>query len=132
MQAILELPATTNELSSLRLFYGSIETHIRGLSSLGMSKESYGALPVPIILAKLSVTTHNNLAWEHSNLDWSIDNLQVAILKEIGIMKTGFYTSDVLLSTPRGSHSMDLFYAGIKGTHSCQVLIDRYLYSIVI
>ena len=53
-------------------------------------EESYGALLVPIILAKLSVPTCKNLAWEHSNLDWSIDNLQVAILEEIGIMETEF------------------------------------------
>ena len=83
-----------------------------------MSKESYGALLVPIMLAKLSVPTRKNLARKHSNLDWSIDDLRAAILKEIGIMETGFYTSDVLSSTPRGSHSTALFYAGIKGTHS--------------
>ena len=33
-------------------------------------------------------------------------------------METGFYTSDVLSSTLRGSHSTALFYAEIKGTHS--------------
>ena len=55
MQALLELPGPTNELSSLRMFHDSVEAHIRGLSSLGVPKESYGALLVPIVIAKLSV-----------------------------------------------------------------------------
>ena len=116
MQALLELPSPTNELSSLRLFYDSVETHIRGLLSLRVSKESYGALLLPIILAKLSVPTRKNLAREHSNLDWSIDDLQAAILKEIRVMETGFYTSDAQSSTAKGSYSTASFYAGIKGS----------------
>ena len=116
MQTLLELPGPTNELSSLRLFYDSVETHIRGLSSLGVSKESYGTLLVPIVLAKLSVPTRKNLAREHSNLDWSIDNHQAAILKEIRVMETGFYTSDAQSSTTKGSYPTASFYAGIRGS----------------
>ena len=90
MQAFLELPGPTNELSSLRLFYNLVEVHIRRLSSLGVSKESYGALLVPIVLAKLSIPTRKNLAQEHANLDWSTDELQTAILKEIRVMEQDF------------------------------------------
>ena len=70
---------------------------------------------MPIILAKLSVPTRKNLAREHSNLDWSIDDIQAAILKEIRVMETGFYTSDAQSSTSKGSYSTVSFYAGIKG-----------------
>ena len=83
---------STNELSILRLLYGSVERHIRGLSSLGVSKETYGILLVPIILNKLPVTTRKNLAQEHVNLHWSIDELPAAILKEIRVLETRFYT----------------------------------------
>ena len=62
MQALLELPGPTNELSSLRMFYDSVEAHIRGLSMLGVPKESYGTLLVPIVIAKLSVLIHKDLA----------------------------------------------------------------------
>jgi len=91
MQALLEIPGPVNEFPSLRLFYDSIEVHIRGLSSLGVSKECYGA---PIILGKLPVPIRKKLARERANLDWSIDELQTAILKEIRVLETGFYTSD--------------------------------------
>lgn len=118
MQALLEIPSPINELTSLRLFHDSVEAHIRGLSSLGVSKESYGALLVPIILGKLPIPTRKNLAREHANLDWSIDELQAAILKEIRVLETGFYTSDQLSSTPSGSHSTASFLTGIRGART--------------
>jgi len=59
MQALLEIPGPINELSNLWLFYDSVEAHNRGLSSLGVSKESYGALNNP---RKFSVPTWKNLA----------------------------------------------------------------------
>ena len=76
--------APSNDLYSLRLFYDLVENHIRGLSSLGVPKVSYGTLLVPIILGKLSSP---NLAREHSNLKWTIDELQAALLKEIRILR---------------------------------------------
>ena len=114
MQALLEIPGPINELSSLRLFYDSVEAHIRGLSSLRVSKESYRTLLVLIILGKLPVPTRKNLAREHANLDWSIEALQAAFLKEIRVLETELYTSDQLSSTPRGSHSTPSFLTGIE------------------
>ena len=96
------------------MFYDSVEAHIRGLSSLGVPKESYGAFLIPIVIAKLYVLIHKNLAREHSNLDRSLDDLQAAILKEITVMETGFYTSEVPSSTLRGLQSTASFYTGIK------------------
>ena len=66
MQALLEIPGPINKPSSLRLSYDSVEAHIRGLSSLRVSKESYRTFLVPIILGKLPVTTRKNLAREHA------------------------------------------------------------------
>ena len=70
MQALLKLPNPVNTLSSLQTFYDSIESHIRGLTSLEKSPESYGALLTPIIFGKLSNDIRKNLAREHSNV-WS-------------------------------------------------------------
>ena len=53
MQALLEMPNPTSNLTSLQAFYDLIETHTRGLSSLGKAKETYGDLLIPIILGKL-------------------------------------------------------------------------------
>ena len=62
MQSLLALPNPSNNLLSLRSFYDSVENHIHGLSALGKSKDSYGALLVPIVLGKLPIETRRNLA----------------------------------------------------------------------
>ena len=49
MWALLDLPNPANEIISLLTFYDLIENHIRGLSSLGQSQNSYGALLISII-----------------------------------------------------------------------------------
>ena len=95
MQALLDLPKPLNTMTSLRSFYDAVENHIRGLSALGKSKESYGALLIPIILGKLPVETKRNLAREHTNLEWTIDELREAVLKEIRVFESGLYNSDI-------------------------------------
>ena len=44
MKALLEINSPANSLSSLQLFYDTIESHIRGLAALGKSEDSYGAM----------------------------------------------------------------------------------------
>ena len=53
MHALMNLPHTNNTITSLRTSYDSIENHVRGLTALGQSSESYGALLVPMVLGKL-------------------------------------------------------------------------------
>jgi len=57
MRALLDLPGT---LSSLQSFHDSIEKHVRSLSPLGKSIESYGELLVPALQGKLPPKTHSN------------------------------------------------------------------------
>ena len=40
MEALLSIPSPIDHLNSLRLFYDSVETHIRGLKSLGKKTET--------------------------------------------------------------------------------------------
>ena len=114
IQALLDLPGPTNDLPSLRLFYDFVENHIRGLSSLGVPKISYGTLLVPIILGKLSVPTRRNLAREHSDLQWTIDELQAAILKEIRVLESGLHVTDHALTTTNPPATAS-FYTAIRG-----------------
>ena len=44
MQALLSLPKPANNHSNLQTFYDTIENHVRGLSSLDKSPETYGSL----------------------------------------------------------------------------------------
>jgi len=72
MEALLNLPSPTDHLSSLRLFYDSFETHIRGLESLGMKSEMYGDILVRIIQKKLPNGIRKNLARQNVNKDGSL------------------------------------------------------------
>lgn len=108
MQALLNLPTSLNELSSLHSFNDSIETHIRALSSLGVpqdSYDSYGTLLVPIIVGKLPPKTWRNL---HMGIEWTIDKLKSVVSREIRILETGLYTTDQSTNTinsPRATAS---------------------------
>ena len=93
MKALLEMPSPTNSLASLRIFYDSVEGHIRGLSSLGKSEHSYGEMLVPILLGKLSSDIRRNLAREHPNSQWILAELLAAIFKEIRVLESGLCDS---------------------------------------
>lgn len=116
MQALLALPSPSNNMVSLRSFYDSVENHIRGLSALGKSKDSYGTLLVPIVLGKLPIETRRNLAREHPDLEWTIDDLREAILKEIRVFEAGVYVNSS--SLPISQESMSVTAAFYAGTHS--------------
>ena len=89
MQALLDVASPVNSLSSLKLFYDTIEGHIRGLAALSKSEDSYGALLIPIILGKLPTDIQRNLACEHGSLEWTLQNLKQGVLREIRVLESG-------------------------------------------
>ena len=106
MQALLEIPSPSNSLNSMRTFYDTVETHIRGLSSLGKPEHSYGDLLIPVVMGKLPGEIQRNLAREHSNSAWNLPDLMAGVLKEIRILETGPYDpcKSVLKSTATVFH----------------------------
>jgi hypothetical protein len=104
MQALLNLPNPSNDLTNLQQFYDSMETHVRGLASLGKSQESYGDLLVPIILGKLPKNLKRNLAREHSNPEWTFSQLRESIYKEIKILEAGIPSLENRI-TPENHHA---------------------------
>ena len=93
MQALLDLPKPIYELSSLQVFYDTMENHVRGLESLGRSHESYGDLLVPIVLGMLPCDMRTNLARDHDSHEWKFQQLRESILKEIRILEIGVHTN---------------------------------------
>ena len=89
MQALVELKNPNNTLSSLQLFYDSIESHVRRLQSLGTPQETYGSMLVSIILTKLSTEVRRNLARSHGTEKWTLSKLQSSILQELKILEMG-------------------------------------------
>ena len=92
-QALLDLETPTNAAHSLRRFHDAIESHIRGLESLGKSKDSFGDFLVPIVYNKLPPVIKRNLTRDHTSDEWTIDELRVAIDKEILVLESGLDSS---------------------------------------
>ena len=87
------------------------------LHHLDTPKESYSTILVPIILGKLPVPVHRNLARDYDQLSWTLDDLQAAVAKEIRILESGLYNtngSTSSLPTAR-SHATAAFHAAIIG-----------------
>jgi len=84
MQALLEVPNPNN---NLRTFHDTIESHSRGLATLGKSEQTYGDLLVPIILGKLPKDVKQNLARRSTSREWTFSQLMSAILREIEFLK---------------------------------------------
>ncbi|MES9974415.1 MAG: DUF1759 domain-containing protein [Candidatus Thiodiazotropha sp.] len=89
MQALLDLPAPMNTISSLRTFFDKTEIYIRGLESLDQMESSYGALLVPVILKKIPDEIRKNIAREHGSSNWSLSELRKCLLKELNVMEAG-------------------------------------------
>ena len=106
MQALLDLPSPSYHLTSLQSFYDSMESHVRGLGSLGKSHETYGDLLVPIVLGKLPHELRQNLAREHDSLEWKFQQLREAIFKEIRILEAGINVNSPNIPQPGSSSTV--------------------------
>ena len=115
MQALLSLPNPSNNMTSLHSFHDSVENHIRGLTALRQSRDSYGTLLVPIILEKLPVETRRNLARDHPTFEWTIDEPRDAILREIRVFKAGVHITSQTL--PDTMSMTATFHAGTQPPH---------------
>ena len=89
MQSLTQLPPPTSNIHSLRSFYDKMEAYIRGLESLGQAQDSFGSLLVPVLIGKLPADIRRQLAREHSDGNWLLQDLRVAIFREINIMEAG-------------------------------------------
>ena len=108
MQAFIDLPKSLNTLTGLQLFYDEVERHVRSLSTLGESVDSYGDLLVPVILNKLPLPTRKNMVREHTSNEWNITELQEAIKKDVKVFKSELLAGHL----PQGTHATATFHAG--------------------
>ena len=74
----LEAVASANNMVGLRRLYDSVETHIRGLESLGVGAETYGSLLSSVLLNKLPTTLKLAISRKLGGEEWGLN----AILRE--------------------------------------------------
>ncbi|XP_070569541.1 uncharacterized protein [Ptychodera flava] len=89
MTALWQIPQPTSDINSLRLFYDTLESHIRGLQSLGKEENAYGELLIPMIRDKLPNNIRKQIARDHGNKAWTLPELRKAILREIDAIQAG-------------------------------------------
>ncbi|XP_065917547.1 uncharacterized protein [Dysidea avara] len=118
MQALSQTNCPTSSLSSLQLFYDTIEAHIRGLTALGKTEDSYESMLVPIILGKLPSDVHKNLVREHGVGAWTIAELRDAIWKEITILECGSLSNKCKTMEPYQSTMTTTLHTGASGRQS--------------
>ena len=81
MDMLLNIESITSDcnLKGLRQLYYIVESHVRGLKSLGVSADSYGSLLSSILLNKLP----QELRLIISSDDWELDRLMKLLEKEV-------------------------------------------------
>ena len=94
MRALYGLPKPENFHRSLRSFYDSLGSYVRGLESLGKASDSYGDLLVCILLDKLPGDLRKNLARQHDQDEWTLKDLREALRTEIRVLEAGQESSD--------------------------------------
>lgn len=110
MRALLDLPAPTDSLESLRSYNDKFEAYIRGLESQGQSQEMFGSLLIPVILGKLPPHFRENITRVNGSDDWHIQDLRDAIAKEISIKESrSDYSNMHPASTPSAN-----FVTGVR------------------
>lgn len=114
MQALIDLPAPSTTTSSVRQFYDAIESHIRSLTALGQTEDSYGSMLTTILLGKIPGKMKQTMARAHGKREWTLAELRVSILDELYILEIGTQTVPQAASLPTAS-----FHSSIsESTHS--------------
>ena len=85
-EALLNVPAPSNNLTSLQSFYDTIQSHMRALDTLGTTPDS---LLTRVILGKLPPEVKTQMARDRYDSEWNIEDLMASILKEIRIFEAG-------------------------------------------
>lgn len=120
MQALLDLPAPKNNLTSLRHFYDQVETYVRGLESFGQAQDTYESLLVPIIIKKLPSEMRRNLAREHGSNNWILGELRNSLFRELKILEAGTNKEDIELNATA------TFYTQSKSNNKIQPVPRNY------
>ena len=85
MHALLKIPPCTSikEVKQLRAILDKLNINVRGLQSLGINSEMYGALLIPVIMSKVPDEIHLLIARSCTGAIWDIDNVLKIFKQEV-------------------------------------------------
>ena len=85
MEILLNLESVTSHyhVRSLRQLHDTVESNVRSLKSLGVSRESYRGLLSSILMNKLSQEFHLVITREMGDDDWQLDQLLDVFKREL-------------------------------------------------
>ena len=82
IDALLKLQASSSgDIRSIRRLYDTIESHIRGLKTLGVKSESYGCLLVPVIMNKIPEEMRLIVSRNFDQSTWDVDSMLLRSFK---------------------------------------------------
>lgn len=101
MDALLKIPAATNDVKKLRSLYDACEGYIHGLESLDVYPESYGDLLIPIVMKKLPEEVRRIMLRSHDETTWTLADLRKQLRHEVETReKSSLGQSDKEVSAP--------------------------------
>ena len=85
MEALLNLEVvqSIHNVKALRRLYDDVETHIRGLRTLGIDSDSYGSLLSSLLLNKIPAEMKLLISRSTESEGWELDTILTHIEKEI-------------------------------------------------
>ncbi|XP_006812892.1 uncharacterized protein LOC102807089 [Saccoglossus kowalevskii] len=115
MKSLWDLPKPTSDMNSLRNFYDTIETNVRGLEALGKKETSYGDLLVPIVFEKLPRGIRKQITRDHGDCEWKLSELRESLYKEIQALEVSSLINDSAGEYEQETQQMTAaFYTGTK------------------
>ena len=85
MNQLLKIPPVTSDkdVKGLRIFYDTLESHIRSLLSSKVDSSSYGALLTPIVMERLPHSIKLILSRDLKDKGWDLTRLQNTFQNEL-------------------------------------------------
>ena len=83
MDAKLKSVSTMADIKKIRQIYDQVEIHVRGLQAQGVDSAQYGALLIPIMMAKLPEDLRLILSRQFCGDNWNLDELLKAFKTEL-------------------------------------------------
>ena len=78
-------------LQRLRCLHDQIETRFRAMEALGVSKETYSSVVVPVLMGKLPESVRiNMIRFGKNHMDWNLDDMLEAFQKELEVLEGHF------------------------------------------